>query len=41
MSRCALALAVLGSLVIVKADPNGLVKESIVGGGGRSMEDTM
>ncbi|EDR10548.1 uncharacterized protein LACBIDRAFT_325269 [Laccaria bicolor S238N-H82] len=39
--QCALALAVLGSLVIVKADPNGLVKESIVGGGGRSMEDTM
>ncbi|EDR10529.1 uncharacterized protein LACBIDRAFT_325216 [Laccaria bicolor S238N-H82] len=38
---CALALTVPGSLVNVKNDPNGLAKGSIVGGGGRSMEDTM
>ncbi|EDR10308.1 uncharacterized protein LACBIDRAFT_325255 [Laccaria bicolor S238N-H82] len=36
---CALALAVPGSLVNIKNDPNGLAKGSIVGGG-RSMEDT-
>ncbi|EDR10306.1 uncharacterized protein LACBIDRAFT_325253 [Laccaria bicolor S238N-H82] len=39
--RCALALAVPGSLVNVKNDPNGVVKGSIVGGGGGSVEDTM
>ena len=38
--RCALALAVPGSLVNVKDDPNGLAKGSIVSGGGGSVEGT-